>query len=129
MMRRGEPTVERFSLAQRVEHFVLLLSFNILALTGLPQKYAATDWARRLIAMFGGIETTRLIHRTLAVILMAQGLYHLVAVVAGRKRPVRRHDMHFSLAGELTPVRQFLSVVAAESPQKLTVLLDRGEIA
>jgi hypothetical protein len=37
--------------------------------------------------------------------------------------------MHFSLAGELTPVRQFLSVVAAESPQKLTVLLDRGEIA
>ena len=98
MRRRGGPTVERFSLAQRIEHFVLLLSFNILALTGLPQKYAAADWARRLIAMFGGIETTRLIHRTLAVILMAQGLYHLVAVVAGRKRPVRRHDMHFSLA-------------------------------
>jgi hypothetical protein len=38
-------------------------------------------------------------------------------------------DMHFSLARELTPVREFLSIVAAESPQRLTVLLDRGEIA
>jgi hypothetical protein len=37
--------------------------------------------------------------------------------------------MHFSLARELTPVREFLSIVAAESPQRLTVLLDRGEIA
>jgi len=94
--RRGGPTVERFSIAQRIEHFVLLLSFNILALTGLPQKYSTTGWAQRLIDVFGGIETTRLIHRTFAVLLMAQGLYHLAAVLASQRRQVRRHDMHLS---------------------------------
>jgi len=98
MRGRSGPTVERFSLTQRIEHFVLLLSFTILALTGLPQKYLALAWAQRLIGVFGGIETTRLVHRMFAVILMAQGLYHLVAMVAGRKRPMRRHDMHVSLA-------------------------------
>ena len=97
MRRRGGPAVERFSIAQRIEHFVLLLSFNILALTGLPQKYSATGWAQRLIEVFGGIEITRLIHRTFAVILMVQGLYHLAAVLTSRTRSVRRHDMHLSL--------------------------------
>ena len=38
-------------------------------------------------------------------------------------------DMHLSLTREMVPVRQFLSTVASESPQRLTVLLDRGEIA
>lgn len=38
-------------------------------------------------------------------------------------------DMHFSLAQEMVPVREFLRMVASESPQRLTVLLDRGEIA
>lgn len=37
-------------------------------------------------------------------------------------------DMHFSLTQEMMPIREFLALVAAESPQRLTVLLDRGEI-
>ncbi|HET8678508.1 MAG TPA: cytochrome b/b6 domain-containing protein [bacterium] len=97
MRRRRGPPVERFSMAQRVEHFLLLLSFNVLALTGLPQKYASTGWGERLISALGGIDQTRLIHRTAAVILMAQGFYHLVAVLATRRRAVRRHDMRVSL--------------------------------
>ncbi|MGH6805076.1 MAG: hypothetical protein ACREC3_17185 [Methyloceanibacter sp.] len=38
-------------------------------------------------------------------------------------------NMHFSLRQEMTPVRDFLAAVALESPQRLTVLLDRGELA
>lgn len=38
-------------------------------------------------------------------------------------------DMHFSLSTEMTSIRDFLSRVAAESHQRLTVLLDRGQIA
>jgi len=38
-------------------------------------------------------------------------------------------DMHFSLSAEMTPIREFLRRVAEESPQRLTVLLDRGDIA
>lgn len=38
-------------------------------------------------------------------------------------------DMHFSLSSEMTPIRDFLRRVSDESPQRLTVLLDRGDIA
>lgn len=37
-------------------------------------------------------------------------------------------DMHLSLTSEMVPVQAFLSIVATESPQRLTVLLDRGEV-
>lgn len=29
----------RFSLSQRIQHLILVISFTLLALTGLPQKY------------------------------------------------------------------------------------------
>ncbi len=97
MMRRGGAEVERFSLAQRIEHFFLLLLFNLLALTGLPQKYSSTGWAERLITVLGGIGRTRFIHRSAAVLLIVFGVYHLVMVLAARNRTVRRHDMGLSI--------------------------------
>ena len=36
-------------------------------------------------------------------------------------------DMHLSLSTEMVPIQDFLRMVASESPQRLTVLLDRGE--
>ena len=94
MSRQGQgPTVQRFTLAQRVEHFFLILSFNILAFTGLPQKYFYTGWAERIIRLMGGIETTRLIHRTFAVLLILQSLYHIGAVIAARRAGRERGAM------------------------------------
>jgi cytochrome b subunit of formate dehydrogenase/mono/diheme cytochrome c family protein len=69
----------RFGLAQRIEHGVLLVTFTTLGLTGLVQKYAAAtvnDW---LIGAMGGIETTRLIHRTSAVVLLVEATFHVLA--------------------------------------------------
>lgn len=73
-------TVYRFSAAQRFEHFVLLVAFFGLALTGLPQKYASQGWAEGLIRFWGGIESTRIIHRFLAILLLAETIYHVIAV-------------------------------------------------
>ncbi len=67
----------RFRLMARIEHIILLLSFTILAITGLPQKWATAGWAETMIAAMGGIETTRLIHRTSAIILVLGSVYHL----------------------------------------------------
>ena len=50
---------ERFHWSQRVEHAILLTSFSLLGITGLPQKFSASGWAQGLIGFFGGIETTR----------------------------------------------------------------------
>jgi formate dehydrogenase gamma subunit len=67
----------RFRLAARIEHFILMLSFTTLAVTGLPQKYALTVWGQGLIGFMGGIETTRIIHRWAAVVLVVGSVYHL----------------------------------------------------
>lgn len=67
---------KRFSSAQRMEHMILLVTFTGLALTGLPQKYAASEWAKTLIQLLGGIESVRLIHRFLATLLLAEAIYH-----------------------------------------------------
>ncbi len=71
---------DRFHWTQRVAHALLLISFTMLGLTGLPQKYALTGWAQAMIAFFGGIETTRLIHHTFAVVLILLAIYHFLDI-------------------------------------------------
>jgi cytochrome b subunit of formate dehydrogenase len=61
----------------RIEHIVLLLSFTILLITGVPQRYAASELAISGINAMGGIETVRIIHRVAAFALVAGTVYHL----------------------------------------------------
>ena len=74
------PTYQRFNIFHRVEHFVALGSFTVLALTGLPQKFAEQGWAQGLIGFFGGIDQTRQIHHIAAIVLMMEVVYHIVAI-------------------------------------------------
>ena len=67
----------RFRLAARIEHAILLISFTILSVTGVPQKYALSDWGESMIAFFGGIEAIRIIHRYAAFVLTVGSVYHL----------------------------------------------------
>jgi cytochrome b subunit of formate dehydrogenase/mono/diheme cytochrome c family protein len=70
-------TYRRFIASQRFEHILLLVSFSVLALTGLPQKYAGHDWARTMIEVMGGIESIRIVHRFMATILMTEAIFHI----------------------------------------------------
>lgn len=70
----------RFTVTQRAEHAIMLTSFVVLALTGLPQKYAGNPTADAMIQLFGGIETTRVIHRMAAIVLMLEAVFHVVAL-------------------------------------------------
>lgn len=69
-------TYHRFDLAQRIEHIVLMVSFTVLSVTGLPQLYPLSDWALWMIGAMGGIESVRIIHRVAAVVLMLATIYH-----------------------------------------------------
>ncbi|RME58400.1 MAG: hypothetical protein D6790_12035 [Caldilineae bacterium] len=84
----GEGRFLRFGWSERLEHGVLLVSFTVLAISGLPQKYPESLWGDWMIRMMGGIESTRLIHHTAAIVLILGSIYHLVAV--GYKIWVRR---------------------------------------
>lgn len=66
------PTSEyrRFNSIQRAQHALLIFSFTLLALSGLPQKFAGDAWAETMIMWMGGIENARVIHRYAAIVLV-----------------------------------------------------------
>lgn len=67
----------RFPRAYRIEHWVMVISFTTLALTGLVQKYAFSSISISIINLFGGIENLRLLHRVAATVLMIEVVYHV----------------------------------------------------
>jgi formate dehydrogenase gamma subunit len=73
-------TYLRFPLSQRIEHLLLILSFTILAVTGLPQKFPTSSISPAIISFFGGIELARIIHRVAAIVLLLETIYHVVLV-------------------------------------------------
>jgi cytochrome b subunit of formate dehydrogenase len=48
-------------------HIVIITTFLLLALTGLPLKFHEMPWAQTLIYLLGGIDSARVIHRLAAV--------------------------------------------------------------
>jgi formate dehydrogenase gamma subunit len=80
-MAEARKSYARFSLSQRMQHWVMTLSFTVLAVTGLPQRYALSGWAEWMIAALGGIETVRVIHRVAAVVFIMVTLFHFMALV------------------------------------------------
>jgi len=89
-MSAAEKQIQRFSLAQRIEHIILVGSFTLLGLTGIPQKYALSPISQGVIAALGGIETIRIIHRVAATVFLLEAVYH--AVVVGYKLFVERRE-------------------------------------
>lgn len=79
-MSEKQQTYNRFSIAQRIEHFVLILSFTVLALTGIPQKFSQAGISEWFIAVLGGISTVRIIHRVAATIFALEAIYHLFVI-------------------------------------------------
>ncbi len=66
----------RFSLARRIEHWLTAISFTVLALTGLAQKYNTSPLSLTILKAMGGLEASRIIHRAAAVVLAAVAIYH-----------------------------------------------------
>ena len=82
---------ERFPVAQRIEHLLLVLSFTLLGVTGLIQKYSGANISLGLIQIFGGIESVRIIHRVAAAIFFLEVIYHLF--ILGYKVYVERVEL------------------------------------
>ena len=76
------PSYSRFTRSDRVQHLVMLVSFLVLAVTGLPQKYIYLNnpYLDDLIDLMGGLEAVRVVHRWAATALMLVTVYHLLSV-------------------------------------------------
>jgi formate dehydrogenase gamma subunit len=69
----------RWTASQRTEHWLMMITFTGLAITGLPQKWATAGWAESMIGAMGGIETVRVLHRIFATGLMAVSIVHIIS--------------------------------------------------
>ena len=80
---------KRFTISDRIEHWVQMAAFFTLGFTGLIQRYAEWPLSLKIMDFLGGIENVRLIHHTAAIVLMFAVIYHIGA--AGYKYYVKRN--------------------------------------
>jgi formate dehydrogenase subunit gamma len=71
-----ERVFQRFSLDERWEHGILILSFAVLLFTGLPQKYFAS-WGHFILTTPESLLLVRQIHRIAAIVLILEALWHI----------------------------------------------------
>lgn len=77
----GRRRLERFTPNQRVQHWLLVIFFALLALTGFPMKFADEPWARAVVAGFGGLSVARLVHHWAGIALVLGFVYHVLYVL------------------------------------------------
>jgi cytochrome b subunit of formate dehydrogenase len=80
----GEVRMYRF---ERLEHFLLLISFILLVWTGFALKYPNGWWSRPLLMWGAGFRG--LLHRVAAVVFIAVGVIHVISLIKSRR--LREH--------------------------------------
>ncbi|MEK6767800.1 MAG: hypothetical protein AABY85_02305, partial [Gemmatimonadota bacterium] len=66
-LRGGGPFVWRFNLVFRIVHAMVVITFFLLVITGLPLRFSCTAWAPALMGVLGGASSAGLIHRVSGV--------------------------------------------------------------
>lgn len=67
----------RFQPFERFLHILVVSSFLLLTITGMPLKFYYTDWAKAIFRMFGGADVARTLHHFGAVVTFTYFVLHL----------------------------------------------------
>ncbi len=99
----------RYSIHIRIQHMLIFVTFLTLAFTGLPIAFIDQIWAQPLNDMVGGIDISRVIHRTLAAVMIFAMIYHVVYLfwVLVRDIAMRRFDIQRSIIPTMKDIRDF----------------------
>jgi formate dehydrogenase subunit gamma len=73
--------IVRFNLQQRIEHFITMVVFALLCLTGLPQKFYQAGWAHTIVDVFGGVDNLRWTHRIAGMLLALSTVVHFTNAI------------------------------------------------
>ena len=71
----------RFLPFERFLHFLVVTSFLLLVITGMPLKFYYTDWAKTMFNILGGADTARVLHRFGAIVTFAYFGLHLASLL------------------------------------------------
>jgi len=76
----GDEWFTRFTPFHRFLHFLVVTSFLLLVITGMPLKFYYTDWAKTIFDIIGGPETARTLHHLGAIVTFLYFGLHLAAL-------------------------------------------------
>jgi len=97
----------RFRPVDRFCHFLVIISFLLLVLTGMPLKFYDTGWARWMFGWMGGAEVAAALHRLGAVITFIYFAVHLFSLFG----PLRRARGRFRDEGGRFRLRKLLGFI------------------
>ena len=72
-----EQLIQRYSAAERINHWIVAVCFILLALSGLAMFHPAMAW---LYGLFGGGQWTRILHPFFGIVMLYLPLEPLVAL-------------------------------------------------
>jgi formate dehydrogenase gamma subunit len=76
----------RMDLTERTQHWVLLVTFIVLVISGFALKYPGAFWAVPILALEKHIPSLRgIVHRSAGALLIGVGLYHLFYLFRDRR--------------------------------------------
>jgi formate dehydrogenase subunit gamma len=83
---RPKPSVSitRFDAQQRAQHILIISSFFVLAITGLPLKYSNWAISSWFMGIWHGVDHVRSVHHWAAWIMIAACAYHLMYLIVSR---------------------------------------------
>jgi cytochrome b subunit of formate dehydrogenase len=110
--RGSGPFVWRFNLFHRVTHALVMVSFLLLAATGLPLRFSQAAWAGPMMALFGGVEMAGRLHRIGAVITFLYFGMHVAYVTVALIRSKDRMKLLWGPESMVPQPRDVLDFVA-----------------
>jgi len=109
----GDEWFTRFVPFERFLHFLVVSSFLLLTITGMPLKFYYTRWAKAIFGIFGGAETARTLHRFGAIITFLYFGLH-VCSLAGKAWKGRK-TLRDPANGKLKPSRLWQTMFGPDS--------------
>lgn len=87
--------IKRFNILDRMFHFFLILTFLIQTATGFSRLFYPTVWGKNLNAVFGGYDTSILIHKWVGILMILGFIFHTIYLLTR----IDRKDLWTSLFG------------------------------
>jgi len=103
---KGARLYRRFRPIDRFVHLLVIVSFMLLVITGMPLKFHSTPWAHAFFAQIGGAAVAASIHRFAAVVTLVYFVLHIGSLIV----LVRRHREKWTDDRGRFSARRFLSV-------------------
>lgn len=109
----GDEWFTRFAPFERFLHFLVVTSFLLLVITGMPLKFYYTDWAKILFTFIGGPETARMLHRFGALVTFLYFTLHLSSLIG--KSWKGRGNLRNPVSGKFEVKRLFAVLFGPDS--------------